>query len=548
MSVGLMPVGNDAPFIDANGDPLSGGLLYFYVAGSSTPQNTYTTSAGSVANANPIVLGSGGYPSSSGNVVQIWGTDGVSYKAILKTSAGVTVWTRDNLEVINDANVTIDQWVTGPTPTYISATSFSLVGDQTANFQVSRRIKTTNTAGTVYSTITASTFGAVTTVTVASDPTSALDSGLSAVSYGLISATNPSIDADMINRKGTAVASAATCNIWGIAGNYVHISGTTGISSFGTAPFAGAVRRIIHDGAVTLTNGTNLKCPGDQDLAVAANDMYEVVADTTTAFRVVSVTKAFSRPAQFPPMHVQGLTWANNVADATNDIDVAVGSCRDATDAMDMILATALTKQTDVAWAVGSGNGGLDTGAVGNNPYFIWLIKRSDTGVVDALFSLSSTAPTVPANYDYKKLIGYLLRAGGAILAFKTYELTGGGVEYQWAAPRLDVDLSNTLTTSRRTDALSVPLSFTTIAYVRALWADATTGSSNVLCNPDETDAAPSTTASPGLVALNSAATTTVVSGRVRTSATGTVASRSTLATVDTYRIFTVGFEWARRN
>ena len=31
--------------------------------------------------------------------------------------------------------------------------------------------------------------------------------------------------------------------------------------------------------------------------------------------------------------------------------------------------------------------------------YHVWLIKRADTGVVDALFSLSATAPTMPANY-----------------------------------------------------------------------------------------------------------------------------------------------------
>ncbi len=192
MSVNLSPIGNDAPFVDSNGDPLSGGKLYTYTAGSSTAQTTYTTSAGNVANANPVVLGSTGYPTSGGNVVEIWLTAGVSYKFVMENAAGTVLWTRDNISGINDTTVTIDQWVSGPAPTYISATSFSLSGDQTSTFQVGRRLKTTNSGGTVYSTITASAYGALTTITVAND-SGTLDSGLSAVSYGLLSASNQSI-------------------------------------------------------------------------------------------------------------------------------------------------------------------------------------------------------------------------------------------------------------------------------------------------------------------------------------------------------------------
>ena len=191
MAVGLLTIGGDAPYVDSNGDPLSAGKIYFYVAGSSTPQDTYTTSLGNVANANPVVLGSGGYPSSAGSVVQIWGTVGVSYKAILKNAAGTTIWTRDNLPVINDVSAAVTEWISGPAPTYIGATSFSLVGDQTSTFQVGRRVKTTNSGGTIYSTISASAYGALTTVTVVND-SGTLDSGLSAVSYGIITTTNTS--------------------------------------------------------------------------------------------------------------------------------------------------------------------------------------------------------------------------------------------------------------------------------------------------------------------------------------------------------------------
>lgn len=99
-SVNLSPLGGAGwQFFDSNGNPLTGGLLYTYAAGTTTPEATYTTSAGSVANANPIVL------DSAGRVVdQIWLTQGVSYKLELKTSLGTPIWTKDNIKGVNDVN------------------------------------------------------------------------------------------------------------------------------------------------------------------------------------------------------------------------------------------------------------------------------------------------------------------------------------------------------------------------------------------------------------------------------------------------------------
>jgi hypothetical protein len=192
MAVNLSPIGNDAPFLDSSGNPLSGGLLYTYTAGSSDAETTYTTSAGSVANANPVVLNSNGYPAAAGSVVSIWLTAGVSYKFTLKTSAGVTVWERDNIDGINDTTVTIDEWVSGPTPTYVSGTQFTLVGDQTSAFHVGRKLKITDAGGTKYCRITVSAFTTVTTVTVEGDT---LASPTSAVRYGLVTRANTSLPA-----------------------------------------------------------------------------------------------------------------------------------------------------------------------------------------------------------------------------------------------------------------------------------------------------------------------------------------------------------------
>lgn len=86
---------------DSNGDPLSGGKLYAYAAGTSTPLDTYTTRAGSVANANPVVLDANGE-------ADVWMTPGVTYKFVLKNSSDVTQWTVDNFPSAGESASTDD--------------------------------------------------------------------------------------------------------------------------------------------------------------------------------------------------------------------------------------------------------------------------------------------------------------------------------------------------------------------------------------------------------------------------------------------------------
>jgi hypothetical protein len=79
-------------------------------------------------------------------------------------------------------------------PTYVSATSFTMPGDQTATFSIGRRVKSANTAGTTYSVVVSSAVSLNTTVTV-TNTSGVLDSGLSAVSVGTLDATNQSTPA-----------------------------------------------------------------------------------------------------------------------------------------------------------------------------------------------------------------------------------------------------------------------------------------------------------------------------------------------------------------
>lgn len=208
-TVKLSPFGPKRQFIGDDGLPLIGYWLFFYVGGSvNTKQTTYTTSVGNVANPNPIQLNSlGEVPN------EVYFVSGATYKVFLEPpdpanpsvpidppTSGQTLG--DFLQGINDVTATIDQWIAGPAPTFINATQFTLVGDQTSTFQIGRRLKFTIAAGTVYGRITASVFAAVTTVTVVLD-SGTLDSGLSAVFYGIISATDTSLPA--IIQGGTGI-------------------------------------------------------------------------------------------------------------------------------------------------------------------------------------------------------------------------------------------------------------------------------------------------------------------------------------------------------
>jgi parallel beta-helix repeat protein len=105
MAVNLSPVGGvAAQFFTNTGAVLTGGKLYTYLAGTTTPATTYTTSAGNVARTNPIILDAAGRVSGSG---EIWLTSGVSYKFLLRDSADVLIGTYDNVYGISDVTLPI---------------------------------------------------------------------------------------------------------------------------------------------------------------------------------------------------------------------------------------------------------------------------------------------------------------------------------------------------------------------------------------------------------------------------------------------------------
>lgn len=91
--------------------------------------------------------------------------------------------------------------------------------------------------------------------------------------------------------KAANISAAATTNVWSLAGNSATLTGTTTITSFGTAPQAGAKRTLIAGAATPLTHGANLQLPGGANYTTTAGDRLEIYAETTTQHRV-SIFKA----------------------------------------------------------------------------------------------------------------------------------------------------------------------------------------------------------------------------------------------------------------
>ena len=99
MAVFLSPVGGAAvQFFDNSGQVLTGGLLYTYLAGTTTPAATYTSNTGLAFHTNPIILDASGRIPNGG---EVWLAENIQYKFVLKDSNNVLIGTWDNIIGIN---------------------------------------------------------------------------------------------------------------------------------------------------------------------------------------------------------------------------------------------------------------------------------------------------------------------------------------------------------------------------------------------------------------------------------------------------------------
>lgn len=91
---------------DSSSLNLNGGSLEFFLAGTSTPTNIFSDDTGTVIGTT-VSLNASGYPSSGGNVVTLFRDVDIDYKVVLKSAADATLWTSDDIDMINAADIPI---------------------------------------------------------------------------------------------------------------------------------------------------------------------------------------------------------------------------------------------------------------------------------------------------------------------------------------------------------------------------------------------------------------------------------------------------------
>lgn len=292
--------GAGAQFFDNNGDPLSGGLLYVYTAGTTTPVTTWTSNSGAVANTNPIVLDSAGRTPN-----EIWLNSGVTYKFVLKTSTGVLIGTYDNIPAIDDPTV-FNNLITVTGTNALIGTSVPPYTAYTAGMTLSFVAVNTNTGAVTISvdglgakniyigSATALSGGELVAgqiIQVEYDGTrfQLINGAISSPRLANAQLTLP----NAINEAApVTLASASTVNIGAAASNNITITGTTTINSFGTAT-AGTKRTLTFSGSLVLTyNATSMILPAAGNVVTTAGDVAEFVSLGTSNWQCIQYLRA----------------------------------------------------------------------------------------------------------------------------------------------------------------------------------------------------------------------------------------------------------------
>lgn len=152
-------------WIDENGNPLAGGKVNTYVAGTVTPLATYSNSTGT-ANTNPVILDSSGLAS-------IWLTPGAVYDFVVTDADDVPVYTQE--DIATPADLTGDNtWEGNQTfegNLEFDGTGLRITGDMTNTPAADRlSVQTSIAASTTEFQILPSAGGAESAVSVFTDP------------------------------------------------------------------------------------------------------------------------------------------------------------------------------------------------------------------------------------------------------------------------------------------------------------------------------------------------------------------------------------------
>jgi len=256
---------------DANGNPLAGGKLYTYVAGTTTPQTTYSNVNLTSANANPVVLDSAG-------VATVFVSAGTSFKYVLKDSADVTIWTADNIGAVPKSTATLDVTVTaGEAISALDAVYIS----QGDGSKVSGRAYQTD-ADETYSSSLAVTIG-LAPADIASGETGSIRLGGALGGYTGLTAGGT----QYVSATAGALTESAPSNvkIVGQATSTTEVMMSATVSQIDASQITSGILAVARGGTGIASYSTNdfLRATGSTTLAAtAANAVFPYISPLTT--------------------------------------------------------------------------------------------------------------------------------------------------------------------------------------------------------------------------------------------------------------------------
>ncbi len=436
--------------LDDDTDTLSGGFVYTYEAGTSTPKESYTASAGDVAHSNPIVIPADGR-------VQLWLGEG-AYKIRIEDSSNNLIDERDN--IVGDsslsflgnyselnANTTINTAYQNNFINVTAAATLALLASADAGEGFSLAVRNTSAGDVILDPDGAETIDGDSSLTLKPDQWAVL--------------LNTGSEWQVLE-KSRIPTNIAVCGDTGSANDYelsaISVSNPESYTNGLTVIFKPATNST---GASTITVGTldpvDLTLPDGTVITNQLRTTDYVIATYVTAndrFEVVASAR------QVGVKYINGLV-PSNAADADHDLSFTTGKAESADGTTDITVSTALTKRADASWVAGNNNGGLSSSLTLSNNTTYHAFAVIVGGSADILFDSDIDCTNGIADHSvtaYRRIYSFFTDGSANIAEeFTALETAGGGLDVIYDSPPVDVNVSN-LGTGATLYALSVPL------------------------------------------------------------------------------------------
>ncbi|MEH7869700.1 hypothetical protein V7795_21470 [Rhizobium laguerreae] len=323
--------------------------------------------------------------------------------------------------------------------------------------------------------------------------------GASSLSFGISAGAQIAVDAANAAEASAISAAASAASILPVVyaaktGDYTPLTtdnnawhrytalATVSLTAAATLGVSWHYKISADGGDVTIDPNALELINGDPSFVVPDGYSTTIVCTGTTFYSDGLITNTSLADASLGDL-VTGLTISNNVGSSTTRIDIAAGSARSGSSFVSS--PGAMTKRLDATFSGGSGNGGLDTGAVGANAtYFVYALRKNSDLSFDAVLSISPTtggvSTTLLTGYTIVKCIGVILTDGSSLI--RQFNMNPRD-DYTFVTPIREV-ANTTINTTSALLAITVPNGVRVKANLRFMFSSASTTASALFSDP----------------------------------------------------------------